>query len=340
MSFRTVGDLAGTFLMNRQSVTLRTDVRRHSTELATGRTADLPARLRGDFTVHAALTRGRALAEVQARALAEARLLAEAAQTALGTVQEAVETASARLLAAAGTADPADLARAGSEARRGFEAAVGALNLRLADRAAFAGAATDRPPLAPAGEILAALAALTAAAPTAAAAIAAVDDWFDAPGGGFETFAYRGSPASLAPVPLAPVPLAPGETAEPPPRADDAALRQALKALALGALIGTAAPADPGAPAALARAAGDRALAATGGVIGLRTGLGSAEAALSAAEARAASEAAAGERALADLVASDPYEAATRLEAAQTRLEALQALTVRLSRLSLAELLR
>jgi flagellar hook-associated protein 3 FlgL len=335
MSFRTVGDLAQSFLMNRQSAALKAEVRRLSTELATGRSADLPARLRGDFTAHAALTRSRALAEAQVRALAEARSLAEAAQTALGSVQQAVEAASAGLLAAAGAGTPADLARAGAEARRGFEAAVGALNLRPADRAAFGGAATDRPPLAPAEEILAHLAALTAAAPTAAAAVAAVDAWFDTPGGGFETLAYRGAEADLAPVPLAP-----GETAAPPPRADDPALRQALKALALGALIGTAAAADPGAPHALARAAGERALAATGGVIGLRTSLGAAEAALAAAEARAAAEVAAGERALADLVATDPYEAATRLEAVQGRLEALQALTVRLARLSLAELLR
>jgi flagellar hook-associated protein 3 FlgL len=46
------------------------------------------------------------------------------------------------------------------------------------------------------------------------------------------------------------------------------------------------------------------------------------------------------EIARADLVAIDPFEAATRMEAAQTQLETLYSVTARLSRLSLVDFLR
>jgi flagellar hook-associated protein 3 FlgL len=68
--------------------------------------------------------------------------------------------------------------------------------------------------------------------------------------------------------------------------------------------------------------------------------LGTTEGQIAAAATRNSAEVAALEIARNGLVSVDPYEAATRLEAAQSQLEALYTATARLSRLSLVDFLR
>jgi flagellar hook-associated protein 3 FlgL len=72
----------------------------------------------------------------------------------------------------------------------------------------------------------------------------------------------------------------------------------------------------------------------------LRGNLGFAQARIEQAQTRNESEIAALEIARSDLLSIDPYEAATRLEAAQTQLETLYSVTARLSRLRLVDFLR
>jgi len=64
------------------------------------------------------------------------------------------------------------------------------------------------------------------------------------------------------------------------------------------------------------------------------------EAQIDGATARNTAESSALELARAELIAIDPYKAATDLTSVQTQLETLYALTARLSRLSLVEYLR
>ncbi|MCX7646873.1 MAG: flagellin [Rhodobacteraceae bacterium] len=334
-AFRSLGDLSTTFLLSRQTATLKAEVARRSTELSTGRVADVSQALRGDFRALGAVEARLGTAAAEQLAIAEAGGLAAAAQQALGEVQdEAGRMASAMLeLPFAPTA--AALTRAGNEARAAFEAAVAALNIRHADRSVFAGTAADAPALASAEAMLADIEAAVAGETTPAGVAAAVAAWFLDPGGGFETLGYTGAGA------MAPLALGAGETAAFPVTAADPALREALAGLALGALLaGPTLAGDTEARVALGRAAAERALSAQSPLTELRARVGATEARIARAEARAGAERSALEIARSELVAADPYEAATRLETARTQLETLFALTARVSRLSLMDYLR
>jgi flagellar hook-associated protein 3 FlgL len=335
-SFRTLGDLSTSFLLSRQTQALKAEVQRRSTELSSGQTADLSRALRGDYRALGAVSRGLALSETERITIAEARGFATAAQAALGVVQDQTEALTSVLLAVPHAPTLTTLARAGSTARQGFEAVVGVLNQRTADRAIFAGDATDAAALAPVDSMLAEIEALVASETTAAGVVAAVDAWFDSPGAGFELTGYIGSG-----IPLAPFRLGAGEAADLAVTAADPGLRDMLKGFALGALLdGPTLSGDAAEREALARAAADRTLAATDRITDLRAGIGAAEAAVEAASVRRETETAALELARAELIGADPFEAATRLETAQTRLETLYALTARVSRLSLVDFLR
>ena len=72
----------------------------------------------------------------------------------------------------------------------------------------------------------------------------------------------------------------------------------------------------------------------------VRAEIGSAQAHIENASARNAAEKTALEISRNELVAVDPYETATRLEAVRNQLDTLYALTVRMSRLSLAEYMK
>ncbi|MDH3264787.1 MAG: hypothetical protein OEM24_12415, partial [Paracoccaceae bacterium] len=190
--FRALGDLSTSFLLSRQTYGLKAEVQRRSTELGSGQTADLSRTLRGDYRTLNAVTRGLGLAETERITIAEARGFATAAQAALGVVQDQTEALTSVLLGVPHAPTLPTLARAGSTARQGFEAVVGALNQKTADRALFAGDATDATALAPVDTMLAGLEALVASETTAAGVIAAVDAWFGTPGAGFELTGYTG----------------------------------------------------------------------------------------------------------------------------------------------------
>lgn len=334
-AFRTLGDLSSSFLLSRQTLALKAEVQRRSTEMATGQTTDISQTLGGDYRGLASVTRGLGLAAAERIAIAEARSAATAAQAALGVVQDRTEALSGTLLALPASPIPAALSQAGTTARGAFETMVGALNEKTADRALFTGDATDSAALAPAATMLADIEAAVAGETTAAGVIAAVDAWFG-PGGGFETAGYTGSAT-----PLSPFRLGGGEVADLTLTAADPGLRAALKGAALGALLaGPALAGDTAGRVEIARAAADRSLAATGRVIELRARIGAAEATIEAASVRQATVASAAELARGELIGVDLFEAATRLETAQTQLETLFALTARVSRLSLVDFLR
>jgi flagellar hook-associated protein 3 FlgL len=335
-AFRSLGDLSTTFLLSRQTALLKGEVQRRTVELSSGRIADLPQALRGDWRALAAVEARLGLASAERLAIAEARGLAAAAQQVLGHVQDLADGTASVLLSLPLTPAATVLDRAGTEARAAFESAVSTLNTRLADRAIFAGTAVDTSPLAPADAMLADIAAAVAGETTAAGVAAAVRAWFLDPGGGFETLGYAGSAD-----PPAPLLLGGGETAAFPVTAAAPPLREVLAGLALGALLaGPTLGGNGDERLALGRAAAEQVLSSRSPLTELRAGLGTTEARIARAEARAAAERSALDLARNELVSADSFEAATRLETARTQLETLFALTARVARLSLTEFLR
>lgn len=334
-ALNSLGDLATLFRLQRQTGGIKAEVQNRAGELSSGRKADLAGALRGDWRGLAAVEHRLSLAVTERLAITEARGFAQAAQTALATVQDAADSALAAVLAVPAAPTLSAAERAGSVARHAFAAAVGALNQDSAGRSVFAGDATDRAALAPAETMLADLEGAIAGLTTAAEVTAAVEAWFDTPGGGFETAGYIGSTTSLAPFQL-------GDSREEiGTRADDPRLREMLKGLALGAMVGSPAFAGPVSEReALSHTAGERLLEGQGAVTALQAEIGESEAAAEAALVRNGTETTALETSRAEMVNADPFDAATRLEAAQSQLETLFALTARISRLSLTDYLR
>lgn len=338
MTLVSIGDMARAFRMQGHNAQLKAALGRLTQEVTTGVQADRGRAVAGDFTALAGIDCSLRLLDAFATATTEAELVARSVQTALGTLQDLAGGFGATLLGISPSSSATMTDAATADARQRFDAAVSALNLKVAERYALSGEATDTRPLADPGTILAALTAAIAGQATGEGVATAVDAWFDAPagGGGFLDIAYLG-----AGTPAAAARIGAGPAAEMSLTAADPALRGLLKGLALAALASEGALAgQPAERGALARAAGAWITGAGQDLAGLRAGIGATEARLADAATRNAAEASALRIARAGLVAADPYDSATALEAARTQIETLYTLTARLSRLSLAEYLR
>ena len=158
-------------------------------------------------------------------------------------------------------------------------------------------------------------------------------DWFASPAG-FAAVIYQGGP------PLGPVQVSADQTALLDVTATDPALRDTLKALAMGALLarGTLAGSDA-ARADLANRAGQQLVAAQEPMAALAAKLGTVQSAVQQASIRNDAEDAALQSARLSLLSVDPYETATKYQEAQNQLQTLYAITARAARLSLVDFL-
>jgi flagellar hook-associated protein 3 FlgL len=335
MSFTTIGDLALSFQLRQDNARLKGDMQRLSQELSSGRVPDLRGALRGDYRALAALERSVAVLSAFETSNSEAALFAEVAQRALGMIEEGAGTLSGALLLARTAAVPSQIDAVGRDAAQQFEAAVARLNVQAAGRSVFAGTATDGPALLSGARILDELDIVVAGAATATDVAAALDTWFG-PGGGFETVAYVGGAS-----PLRPFRVSETESVDFAATALAPEVRETLRATAMSALLDRGIlAAAPSERAALAGASGEALISAKDRLVSLRAAVGDSEAAIERARTRNAAERAASDLARAALVESDPFRAATELQAVQVQLETLYTVTARLSRLSLAEFLR
>lgn len=337
MNYLSVGDMAQAFQMRRHNVTLQEHLSRLGEELTTGVRSDLAEAVSGDFRVLAGLDRSLATLKAYETSTDEAALLAQTVQTALENAQTLVTDLAPGLLSAATTGTPTQVDITAGEARQKLEAVVSALNSRVADQYILSGTATDRKPVAGADALLAALGAATAGQTSASGVAAAVSAWFDAPpgGGGYLDTVYGGASA-----PLAPIAIGPGETTTLDLTAADPAIRDLLEGLALGALVAdNILPGDQAGRAFLIRTSGEALVASGTAMATVRARIGTAEAHIADAAARNAAEASALGIARTGLVAADPFDTASALQAVQTQIETLYTLTARLSRLSLTDYL-
>ncbi len=336
MSFGTFGDAAQVHRLRQDGTRLQQEMQRLTQELSTGRQADLGRATGGDFSTLAGLGRSLRLQTAFAQSIAEAGIDATARQAALARVEAEIDGFAPHILGLATGGSLQDMALAIADAPERLGQAVAALNTRIADRSLFSGDTPDRPALMSSGEMLDHLRPLAAAALSAGDMVAAVEDWFLAPGSGFETLAWQGGTGAAPPAIL-------GEAQQEQTgiTALDPALREVLAGLALSALAaegtGPAGEADRRAVVAASAARLERGEDA---LIRLRSDLGASQARIE--EARVAAEAARASLEIEQtrLTEADPYRTATELEAVQIRLEQLYILTARLSRLTLSEYLR
>ena len=330
----SLGDMAQTFLQRRQNFDLKAEVQRRSQEMTTGIALDMGRHVAGDFAPLAGIDSALARLQGYRRTTSEAELFTGAMQTALGTVEDTATLLAPVLFSASTSANVGSVAAAGREARQAFDTIVSMYNTRLGDRALFAGDETARSPLVNADTLLAQMEVAITGAVSVGDVEAALDTWFSDPLG-FMTQAYQGGAV------LDGLPVGPGQVARIDVTAADPAIRETLKGFAMAALLdrGLFAGQDA-ARVQVMRRSGEVLAEGASSRAHMAGRLGTTEGQIAAAAARNMAEVSALEIARNGLVSLDPFEAATKLEAAQSQLEALYTVTARLSRLSLVDFLR
>lgn len=332
MSFQPIGDLAQFMTTRRHGAELQSRMSRLTEELSTGQTADVTRRVDANFGRLSDIQHRITLNAAQKTAGTEASARASVMQTALERVQTQLSDISSAALMATGSGDHSFDA---GIARGGLDSIVSALNTSLADRPLFAGTDIDGPPLVDSADLMQAARTAVIGAGDAASVVAALDSFFDTPGGGFETAVYKGGDQDLAPVRLGA-----GESVRLSLRADDPVLRSALKHGVMAALAADDSIAlASGDRATLLETAGGALRADIDGVTRLRSGLGTTEARIDRARARISAEGTSLAMMRNEIVSVDRFETATALEQTQMQLETIYTLTARTSRLNLVNFL-
>ena len=336
MSYISLGDLAQNYMIKRQNTQLKTTVTRLALELSTGRTSDVSKRFSGDFSMVSSIQTSLKSLQAYKTASSEAASFATNMQSALNLIQDQTSSAASTLMLVGNTASQTQIQNSATDVHQKFDAVISALNTQITGRSIFAGAATDSPATASSASILSALQVAIAGQNTAAGVTSAVDNWFDASGGGFETTAYLGSTTALSPFKIGA-----HQSANISLTAADQSIRDTLKGLALASLVSEGAlPGNISEQTELLRIAGNKMLSVAETQTRVRAGIGTTQAYIENVTAQTVSEISALEIAQNDLLNIDPYETASELEAVQTQLETLYALTSRVSRLSLVDFLR
>ncbi|AVO38841.1 flagellin [Pukyongiella litopenaei] len=335
MTVTSIGDLAQSLVLRSRVTQIKTEITTLTGELASGQTADLTGRLGNDLSHLTDIDRNLTRLRGFAIAAKEAQLFAAMAQESLGLLQNATGPLANTLLQATSTNVAEVRQQASVQARVDLETAISALNGQVAGRSVFAGTATDRMPLLTADDLLAELRMVVAGQGTATDVAQAAAAWFDDPAG-FTATIYQG-----AATPLAAFQVGPGQSVTLPVRADDAVLRDLLKDLAIAALADDPALAlDAAEQTELYRRTGEGLIAGQDRLTGMRAELGYSEARIEAVLVRNTSEQNSYQLARNALAQADPFETAARLEEVQVQLEALYAVTVRTSNLTLLNFLK
>lgn len=336
MSLQSIGDLAQSFLIRSRTAQVKSELEHHNTQLSTGRVADVSRTLKGDFTSLAAVEQGSARAKAFSEVIRETAIHVGGMQDRLAAITEDGARVASQLATALDGAPPGIVNAVASVGAGAFDSAVSNLNARVAGRALFAGTASGGPALASGADILEALSADTATAQTPADLEAAVIEWFNDPGGGFDTHAYRGSGTSVGPISLSG-----SDNVTVTASAASPEMRRHLAGLALAALVdGGAFTGATRERAETLRRAGNNLAESQPGIVAMSANLGAVEARIDTIQVRNTAEGAALETARESLIGVDPFDAAVRLEQARSRVEMMFALTARLGRLNLSEHLR
>lgn len=322
------GDATQTWRLTGQQTRIRQDLQRLSTEVTTGKATDIASHLNGDLNYLGALSADRSQVTAYLALTQTAANRLHVVQTTLETIQTTSAAVSSQMLQS--QIGPAMTTALTQEAETRFATLIQQLNQSYAGQTLFAGTATDSPALAGADTILANLHAALGGDYSYLNVTTTLDAWF-APAGSFDTIGYLGA-AEDAPPPQ----LGDGATAEVTLRADHDAMRDLLKGMALAAVASNAAPTVQ---ADLLEFAGTVLLSAEAALGDSRATLGFSQERVAQRLTTLAAQSTSLEMAQSELIGVDPFAAAGALQAAETQLQTLYAVTARLSSLSLVNYL-
>lgn len=335
MQFTALGDMARSFNASRVNADIRTRLDDLAAQLSTGLKSDVSQDLGAEAKRVPEVQRQLSLSRSQVSLALQLGQRLEVMQAGIETVSRIGSNLFDQASLSWQSASDDGYAALSDQGRSALEDAVAALNTRFAGSSLFAGTAEDRPAIATAEEILADIGSSVAGSTTAVDLLAAVDGWFDDTGGGFDTIAYLGDSASIPVRRIDDL-----TTVEIAARGDDPAFRDLLKSAVLAQVAGDFTLALSGSDRdAVARRAGEEALAATSRLAELGGRVGMSEQRVEDARVRLTAQSSSLELYRNDLMAADPFETAAALQEVQIQLETHYAVTARLSQLSLTRYL-
>ncbi len=333
MSQVTTGDVARSLILSRRNATLKDSIQTLSTEATTGLVVDTTGRVNGDFVPLAGIEASLTQLDAYHSVTTETGLAAGQMQVALNSIADNGSALSSALLAAASGNSPTRINALGFDADQKLQAAMSALNTRVAERSLFSGQATDKGAVTDSETMMSALTTAVSGAISAADVETAVNNWFSDPAG-YTATAYQGGP------PLAAVAVSPDQKAQIDVTAVDPAVVSMIKGLAMASLLQRGVLAgDDASRADLAKRAGESLASAQTDYAAMTARLGTTEATIVNAGVQNDAAKTSLETARLGLLSVDPYETAAQLQQAQTQLETLYSITARLSRLSLVNYL-
>ncbi|MEW2919456.1 flagellin [Ruegeria sp. ANG10] len=335
MNLTSIGDLARGMTLRTRSTELRNEIETLSYEMSAGKVQDVSGRLDGDYSHLLDLDRSLSRLDAYQVSTAEAGLFTDAMQLSLTTINESVTELTSSLLSFGTSNQAVSHENASVQAWNELDTIISALNTRAGGRSLYSGAATDVSPLPSTDTLLSALETELSGYVTTADIRQAAEDWFNDPAG-FDAVIYQGSGNALAPMQISE-----NESVTIPITATDPAIKDAIRDIAVAALVSDNAlnlPRDQ--RTALFTQLGVDLANTQNDVVNLRAQVGSAEARIEQASTRNSAAQTSLEFSRNKLIAADPYETAAQLQTVQFQLESLYSVTVRNANLSLVNFLR
>ena len=337
MNFISVGDLSRIFTLRNSNVNLRSNIQKLSQEVTTGLRSDIPKHLNGDLVEFAKIQHGLDQAQAYRRTSSEAASTASAMQAALGLLQDIADTTGGSMISDTSLAASHSLKSAAAASASQLSSVISALNTSVGGRFVFSGTRVGGPAMVSAEDLVGQARSIVSGAASPDEALQRMNDWFDAaPGtGGFSDTAYQGSigPAAEFGVDTA-------TTISFPQTANDTATRKILLGLTIGTLVSKGVfEGDHAAQAMMMRAGGAALIAGNADMAIVRSELGMTEQVIERSSVRLDATLTNLQIERTNLIQADTYEAGSQLIQAEAQLEALFAMTARLSNLSLAKYL-
>ncbi|MEP4978836.1 flagellin [Ascidiaceihabitans sp.] len=334
MNSVSIGDLAHSYLLQRRGSSLRAEMSKLNQELTSGQVADIKSILAGNFSYLSDIETSMSHLNAYKTSSAEATQFTSAMQSALDVVQTQSTDLGTNILSVVAGGIDAVSRQVTVEAREQLGAIVNTLNTDLAGRSIFSGTASNQAPLASSADILNSVRSVMAGQIGPTDKLAAVDAWFADPAG-FDAVIYQGSSDAMAPFRLSE-----HEDLSLDVRANDKAIKDVIRNVAVAALANDAALGiDFTERAALLNDAGVGLMTNAADVTALRANIGFIEERIDDIATRNSIESTSLEYAKGALLSVDPYETATRLEEVQFQLQSLYTVTVRSSELTLVNFL-
>lgn len=338
MTIYSIGDQARAFALQTASHRLKTTLETLTREMASGEVSDVAQRLQGNTQILNRIEAQILLTEQRSRNAAEAAAVTGGVQDVLESVSTQTKEIGLSLVAQPLGETTALLQMRASAVAGVFENVVSRLNGSVGGRFLFSGQHSDAPALISAPAILDTLEAATAGLTSAQEVMRYVSDWFDAPvgGGGYIDVAYRGTTSGTTSFSIME-----GEAAHLETTAASPAITTLLKGLALASLV------DRGVLAGQFNE--QREMMQQGGQIIVDNApdlfaemgrVGSTQQLIERAQTENAATVSALQTSRNAIRLADPYETAGALTQVESQLEALYAVTARLSNLKLVDYLR